>query len=504
MSENGRQLFVADQSDLNYSLVSRLTEQLRLKHHLGSNFINLNMTGQFKEVWVKNIIYILPLYFCMTIMNVQANNQFDQALSYKNIGNILPSRQRVKPENLILKDRLNNLLPQLMREANIDMWLIINREYAEDKLFFSLVPQPSFAARRTTILAIFDRGEKEGLERVTLSRYPMEGYYDAHWEGGSEQEQWQSLEQMIAQRNPQRIGINYSKHWALSDGLTVGLYNQLIDNLSKEYQSRLVSAENLVIRWMETRTEKELQIYPHIVTLARTVISEAFSSKVITPGVTTTEDVAWYIRERFETLQLSPWFQPDVNIQRRGDNRDKNSPYYGRKGVVIEPGDILHTDVGICYLKLCTDTQEMGYVMKLGEANLPKGLAEALAKGNRWQDLLVAQFKVGKTGNQILRDNLDASKREGLIVSTYTHPIGFVGHAAGPTIGMWDNQGEIPIKGDWKLNPDTAYAIEGSIKTQLAEWDNEWIQIKLEQTAYFNGEKVIYLAGRQTQWHIVK
>ncbi|MCW8857090.1 MAG: Xaa-Pro aminopeptidase, partial [Kangiella sp.] len=87
---------------------------------------------------------------------------------------------------------------------------------------------------------------------------------------------------------------------------------------------------------------------------------------------------------------------------------------------------------------------------------------------------------------------------------TYTHPLGYVGHAVGPTIGMWDNQGPTPVKGDRKLYPNTAYAIEGNVKVVLPEWDNQLIQIMLEQSAVFDGERVIYLAGRQTEWHFVR
>ncbi|MDH5433253.1 MAG: M24 family metallopeptidase [Gammaproteobacteria bacterium] len=433
-----------------------------------------------------------------------SKNEFEQGRVITQMGDILSHRDRVEPANRILKDRLQNLLPELMRETNIDMWLVINREYIEDPVFFSLAPRPTFAARRTTILVIHDKGEGKELEKLTVSRYPIAGYYESMWEGGSLENQWKRLAEIITERNPKRIGVNFSKDWPLGDGLTVGLYNQLTKHLPEELNKRLVSAEDLVIRWMETRTKQELDVYPHIVSLARGVISEAFSNKVITPGVTTTDDVAWYIRERFEALQLRPWFQPYVNIQRKGDKADVNSPYLGKAGLVIKPGDVLHTDVGICYLNLCTDTQEMGYVLKLGESDVPKGLKKALAEGNQWQDILTSQFKTGRTGNQILAKTLAKSKKAGLTVSTYTHPIGFVGHAAGPTIGMWDNQKDTPIRGDWKLNKNTAYAIEGNIKAKVSEWDNQWVQIKLEQSAVFDGKKVYYLAGRQTQWHVVE
>ncbi len=124
--------------------------------------------------------------------------------------------------------------------------------------------------------------------------------------------------------------------------------------------------------------------------------------------------------------------------------------------------------------------------------------------GNAWQDDLTERFVTGRTGNEILAAAREASGRRGVVASVYTHPLGFFGHAPGPTIGMWDNQGPTPVRGDWPLYPNTAYAIEGNIKAQVAEWDNQWVQIKLEQSALYTGTGVIYLAGRQTTWHIVR
>ena len=444
------------------------------------------------------------LLLILSIFPLVVKSEFSQGRVVEEMGDILSHRERIEPSNRILKHRLENLLPQLMRAADIDMWVVINREYVENALYFSLVPQPSFAARRTTILVFFDQGEGKPLEKITISRYPLKDFYRSEWEGGTLQQQWKRLAELIEEKAPKQIGLNYSKDWPLSDGLTHGLFLQLEKHVSEKYRQRFVSAENLVVRWLETRTEPEIQIYPHIVSLARRVIGEAFSNKVITPGVTTTQDVAWYIRERFEALQLRPWFQPSVNLQRRGDKNSKDAPFYGRSDAIIQPGDVLHTDVGICYLKMCTDTQEMGYVLKLDEKDVPKGLKKALSLGNKWQNLLAKEFKTGSSGNTILANNLKASRRAKLIASTYTHPIGFVGHGSGPTIGMWDNQSDTPIKGDWQLYANTAYAIEGNIKTRLPEWDNEWIQIKLEQTALFDGRQVNYLAGRQLKWHLVK
>src|SRR5688500_3153067 len=221
--------------------------------------------------------------------------------------------------------------------------------------------------------------------------------------------------------------------------------------LDPSLRQRVVSAENLVVRWLETRTARELEAYPHIVALARSVVKEAFSSNVITPGVTTTDDVAWYIRQRYADLGLPIWFMPYVNAQRPGLKCEAATAFCGDDGV-IQRGDVLHTDVGITYLRLNTDTQEMGYVLRLGEDDVPAGLKNALSIGNRWQDILTANFVSGRTGNEILAATRNASQAESILSSTYTHPLGFHGHAAGPTIGMWDNQGATRIQGDWKLH----------------------------------------------------
>jgi hypothetical protein len=415
---------------------------------------------------------------------------------------VLSPRDRVAVENRIVTERLETLLPRLMAETDIDMWLVLSREYAEDPVYFTLVPQPTFAARRTTLLA-FHRKADGSVDRLVVNRYPLGEPYKSVWSGGDLDAQWRALGELIRERDPGRIGINVSRSWPLADGLSKGLHERLLAVLPEGFADRLVPAEDLVVRWTETRIGPEQAIYPHVVALARGVISEAFSSQVITPGVTHTEDVAWYIRERFESLGLPIWFMPDVNLQRAGGDCERDSPFCGGAGV-IQPGDVLHTDVGICYLKLCTDTQEMGYVARLGETDVPKGLREALAAGNRWQDLLTAQFRTGRTGSEILAATRAASDRAGLVSSTYTHPIGFFGHAAGPTIGMWDDQSGRADGGQWKLFPDTAYAIEGNIKAQVPEWGGQWVQIKLEQSALFDGERVLYLAGRQTDWHVVR
>lgn len=415
---------------------------------------------------------------------------------------IVPSRDRVAAENRMLTERLDSLLPALMAEAGLDMWLVLNREYAEDPAFFSLVPQPVYAARRTTML-VFVRRKDGTVERLSVNRYPFGTPYEAAWTGGDLDAQWKALGDLIVSRDPKRIGVNVSRDWPVADGLTHALHERLLAALPTAYRDRVVPAEKLVIRWLETRSPTEIATYPHIVGAARGVIAEAFSSRVITPGLTTTDDVAWYIRSRFEALGVAPWFMPYVHFQRAAVPCAKEAPDCAESGVIL-PGDVLHTDVGFCYLKLCTDTQEMAYVLRAGEDDVPEGLQAAMRDGNRWQDFLTGEFVTGRTGNEVLARTRAASEKAGIVSSTYSHALGMFGHAPGPTIGMWDNQGPTAVQGDWPLHPNTGYAIEGYVKRQVPEWNGQWVQVKLEQSALFDGRRVIYLAGRQTAWHVIR
>src|ERR1700727_1017783 len=400
-------------------------------------FLNLNTAGWGALLLAANAVAAAPAASPEPLQG----RRIDSAAGYA----VLPPHERVEPENRMLTERLDHLLPTLMSEGKLYMWVVVNREYAEDPVYFTLVPQPSFAARRTTML-VFSRAAHGTVERLAVNRYPLGGPYKSAGSGGDLDAQWKALGALIASREPKRIAINVSRTWRAADGLTHGLHERLVEVLPPGYANRLVPAEALVVRWIETRTPAEQAVYPHIDSIARGVIAEAFSGRVITPGVTTTDEVAWYIRERFESLGLRPWFMATVDRQRAG----QPCPVGGSGGHCgdegrIEAGDVLHTDVGFCYMKLCTDTQEVAYVLKADEDDVPPGLKAALASGNRWQDILTGAFKEGRSGNEILAATIKGCAAASLACSTYSHPLGFFGHSLGPTIGMWDNQGPTPV-----------------------------------------------------------
>jgi Xaa-Pro aminopeptidase len=263
-----------------------------------------------------------------------------------------------------------------------------------------------------------------------------------------------------------------------------------------------VSAEKLAVGWLETRLPEEISALHALNRLVHQVIAEAFSPAVITVGTTTALDVAWWIRQRLHDLGVDPWFQPTVALQRAGvplaEERGTLLPAVPFNAV-IEPGDLVHCDVGLASLGLKTDTQRNAYVLHPGEAAAPIGLREALRAGNRMQDLTTAALTAGRTGNEVLAAARAAAAEEGIDADVYSHPIGFHGHGAGPAIGQWDEQAGVPGAGDYPVHPDTVYALELAVRRRVPEWGGQCLRMALEQGIALTGEGLQYLDGRQTE-----
>ena len=412
---------------------------------------------------------------------------------------LLTERERAKVVDEILEDRLDNLLPQLMRREGIDMWIVISREYNEDPVMKTILPSTWLSARRRTIMVFYDKGD-EGMDKIAIARYSVGKLLKGEWNVDVYPDQWEALMKIIEERQPNKIGLNYSKDFALADGLVHTEYQEFMEKLPNAYHDKVVSAQNLAIAWLETRTEKELQIYPMICWMGHKILQEGLSEKNIHPGITTTDDVVWWLRQRVTDLGLNTWFHPSVSIQRADRGNEEFLRSFSRRPEldVIQQGDLLHVDFGITYLRLNTDQQQHFYVLKQGETDVPEGLKKAFANGNRLQDILTENFDEGKSGNEILTDALNQAKAEGINGSIYTHPIGSHGHAAGPTIGLWDQQDGVKGKGDYPLFPNTAYSIELFAATEVEEW-GKLVRIMLEEDGVYFKNGFKYLDGRQTK-----
>lgn len=419
----------------------------------------------------------------------------------------LPLRAQAQIQQDWLKLRLERVLPELMRKHGAEMWLIICREYNEDPAFFSLVSPTTFAARRRTIYVFYDRGEREGIERLALGGSSQGGLYTVYRDPELEtrelwgQGQWVLLRKVIEERNPASIAVNISPTHAFSDGLSAGEWQQLRDTLGPEWNERITRAELLPLEYIATRIPEMLPAYRRMMETVHNLIARAFSNEVIRPGVTTNSDVVWWLRQQLHNQGLGTWFHPTVRVQRQGMERD--SPIGMTEGAVIQRGDVLHVDFGLTALGLATDTQHMGYVLREGESVPPAGIQRALQNANRLQDIVMQRIQPGRTGNDILADSLAAMRAAGINGSVYTHPIGDHGHGAGPLIGLWDRQQGVPGRGDVAVLRNMWFSIELAAATAVPEWGGQELWVGQEEDAAIVNGKIDWVLRRQTKYHLV-
>lgn len=459
--------------------------------------------------------FVTHAVFALLLMSLQSNHAFAQTSgphpkkqvkqSQSALSLIVPMKERAALIDKMLNDKLNHTLDGLMERSGIDMWILISREYNEDPVLKTMLPATWLSARRRTILVLFNPGDGQAIERYAVARYQVDTMFQKAWDKESQPSQWQRLVELIEQKQPNAIGLNKSEHFALADGMTATEYEDFLAVLPAELNERVVSAEMLAIAWLETRTALEMEYYPSIVKMGHEIIKQAYTSGFIKPGQTSTDDVVWWLRDKSRALGLDNWFHPSVSIQRAdADKFDHIQAFSKNKAVnIIQPGDLVHMDFGITYLRLNTDQQQHAYVLREDETDAPDYLKQALANANRLQDIFTDLFKTGRTGNEILAMARKQAIAEGIKPSIYTHPLGYHGHAAGATLGMWDAQAGVPVQGDYPLYPNTAYSIELNAATFIEQWGKE-VRIMLEENAIFNGQSVEYMDGRQTEFHLIR
>lgn len=421
---------------------------------------------------------------------------------------LLPLREQAAIQQEWLRLRLERVLPALMRKHGIAMWLVICREYNEDPAFFSLVSPTTFAARRRTIYVFFDRGERDGIERLALGGGAQGGLYTVYRDPELEtrelwgQGQWALLRKLIEERRPASIAVNISATHAFSDGLSASEWQQLQDTLGPQWTSRITRAELLPVEYIATRLPEMLPVYREMMETVHSLIARAFSNEVIQPGVTTNTDVVWWLRQQVHNRGLGTWFHPSVRVQRQGLERD--SPIGQTDNVVIQRGDVLHVDFGLTALGLATDTQHMGYVLRAGEREPPPGIQRALENANRLQDIVMERMQPGRSGNEVLAHALAAMRAAGINGTVYTHPIGDHGHGAGPLIGLWDRQQGVPGRGDTVVLPDMWFSIELAAVTPIPEWGGQELWVGQEEDAALVNGQINWVLRRQSRYHLVR
>ncbi len=415
---------------------------------------------------------------------------------------VLTVREQVATVNQITQLRLEKLLPAVMREAGFDMWVILTQEDHPDAVFRTMIPMNTWN-RRDIIFVFYDRGPGKGVERLNVSRMNTRGFHEKAWDNRTTTEsRWECLARIIRERDPQKIGINESEVIWAADGLSATLKRRLVKAIDNKYVQRLQSAEKMCTLWLETLLEEDLDLYERAVAISHAIIAETFSNEVITPGVTTVDDLIYHYWQRAADFGLNKAFNPSFSIQGRNpDMIDK----YGKDDRVIRRGDLLHCDVGLIYLRYHTDQQEVAYVLRRGETDVPESFKKVMAEGNRLQDIYCSEFKVGLTGNQLLTNILAKARAKGIPKpKVYSHSIGYYLHEPGPLIGLPEEQVNTGGRGDVELVYNSTFVAELSVTAPIPEWGGKEVRMGLEQVISFTKNGTKYLDGRQTKFHIVK
>jgi hypothetical protein len=379
------------------------------------------------------------------------------------------------------------------------MWLIICQEDDLDPIYKTMIPIDTWP-KVLQILIFYDQGDKLGIERINLSMTDTSDLYEQPWKGGNYSEQWKSLAEIIAERDPKKIGINIGNiNWA-SGGLTHNLYNQLIDKISEKYIKRLISAEKACTKWAMTLTNEELDLYPNISSIAKQIIAYCFSPSTIKPDVTTSEDLEWIFWQICLDNGIEQAFKPYFRIIRR-KSKEKEHPLTDK---VIRRGDLLVCDVGIKYLGLITDHQELAYVRHSNETRAPKGLHDLLLLNNKLQQIFISEFKHGLTGNQIFENILSTARKENIpSPEIFSHSLGLFLHEPGPVIGLPWQQKPIPGRGDVKLDYNSCFAMELCIKDKVPEWDNQKVPCQTEQIVKYTYSGCELIDNVQKDFHLI-
>ena len=422
----------------------------------------------------------------------------------------------------ILLDRLTHLLPNMMDECNVDMWIVIGDEYNEGPLVRALLPSSFFHARKTSLF-VFAR--KNGVHyRYIVSKpdFSIDKFYTPallkpigfNWEKFyttfapeydieairlmDEEDMWGALSRLVKEIDPTTIALDTSKNTSFSDGLSKTNYDAIHLSLGDELMKRVMSGECIATRFLETRSEKEIELMRSIVGTTRDIIKKAYSTEIITPGKTTSGEVRFFLMEEATRIGMIPWFDATVWIRREGN------AHIDKDDEVIQKGDILHCDFGVVYGRLCSDVQEMAYIKKENDDVLIGELKQIHNLSMKFQYIVMEQLKVEKSGNEVLKDALYSAKESGISSPMlYSHPIGIYGHGPGPTIGSFGNQEFVSGSGERIVYNNTAYALELNVMEKVPSWNNLEIMWGQEIDIAIIDNTPQFLKGRQTELHIV-
>lgn len=401
------------------------------------------------------------------------------------------ARRRFDMMRRIRLDKFDLVLPQVMRESQIDMWIVAMKQNHPDPLNEDL--GGSFIGA-TGYFVFTDRGS-----RVERAAFDIEGIGLEGPGGYDAVNPKEGLAAYVRARDPKRIGVNMSDDIGAADGLTYTHHALLVRLLGAPYSSRLVSAEKLVSAFRSRRVATEVIAFGEAAQHARELAERALSNAIITPGKTTLEDVAWWLQDRLLERGLGSSFgQPSVYVS-------------GPEGIlatsdatIIQPGMLLHIDWGVCLMNFCTDMKRTAYVLKPGETAPPAGIQGAWDQALKVREVIRRTIRPGVVASEMLATinrSLEAagytvmkefnkySPTPATEVMVGCHSTGNTGHGSGPSMTTWQG-----IQGSYVLQPTNLIAFEFFAWTPAPEWGGKKVRIPIEDDALISERGVEYVA----------
>ena len=396
----------------------------------------------------------------------------------------------------IRAEKFDLVLPKAMHDNDVDMWIVVMREGNLDPLWEAL---GRGYVGGWAYYAFADEGDR--VERATfgVGGYMLEacGVYDLFGSGAD-------LAGWVATHDPDRIAVNMAESIGGADGLSHTSYLHLRELLGETYGGRLVSGERLVSDFRSTRTTSEIAAFAEAGEISREIAERAFSNEVITPGVTSLEDVAWWMMDQLLARGLGSSFDmPSVYIT-GPDGIEATSTER-----IIQRGDLLTLDWGVGFLDFWTDMKRIAWVLREGETEAPPGIQNAFDQGLRVRDIMERSIRAAPTAQMALDATWAAIEGAGFNrigfnqptedptvtdVVIGPHSVGNWGHGLGPSLAFFN-----PTRQTYELRPGTLISVELFAYTSVPEWGGAKARIALEDDGLVteNGVEWLYPVNRR-------
>ncbi len=409
---------------------------------------------------------------------------------------------------MIRKDKFRYVLPQAMRSNDIDMWIVIDKGRGTEPLFRDF----GIATSNGNGLFIFtDRGES--IEKAQMGGHQdlakRCGAYDII--GGRRDD----LRSFVAERDPERIGVNFTTDQELfplegrhlSNGLSYTDYNNLKATLGEPYASRLVSAERLIADFRARRVASEIIEFSKIADMTRKLEERALSNEVITPNKTTQADIVWWLEEQRKAMGLERGWRPSVYLS------PPDGVEIGNSDRVVQRGDVMQIDYGIGRNNFFTDIKRFAYVLREGETEAPAWVKRAFEESVKVRNIIQENVVSGKTGREQI-DNLKrlvkaagyvyteeerASDVEGIEVNIGMHAAGNLGHDVGA--GLFEI---FPTRTTYEVRPNSIISVEFIVFTPADEWGGKKVPVNIEENALITDHGIEWLVPTQNEVLVIR